>query len=77
MLVFLNDSAYVDANRWEQLISQHIPYLHKFELKHYVKTGISQQIAEYPKLHTSIRVVVLDQTKIEIKSYNRPETLLQ
>ncbi|CAF5096150.1 unnamed protein product, partial [Rotaria magnacalcarata] len=28
---------YLDVNQWEQLISQHIPYLSKFHFEHYEK----------------------------------------
>ncbi len=32
MIRILNDIAFIDANRWKQLISQHLPNLEKFDL---------------------------------------------
>jgi hypothetical protein len=45
-----NDSAYLDANRWERLISKHMPYLEKFDFEHHEFFDDQLRIAEYHQL---------------------------
>ncbi len=46
-IVTNNDSAYLDANRWERLISKHMPYLEKFDFEHNEFFDDQLRIAEY------------------------------
>lgn len=49
-IVTNNDSAYLDANRWERLISKHMPYLEKFDFEHHEFFDDQLRTAEYHQL---------------------------
>ncbi len=48
-LITDSDSAYLDANRWERLISHHMPNLRKFHFTHYEFLFNHLHIAKYHK----------------------------
>jgi hypothetical protein len=45
-----SDVEYLDADRWERLISQHIPYLHTFDFCHHEWTRVPLNITEHHRL---------------------------
>ena len=42
-----NEITYLDGNRWEQLISEHMPYLHTFSFKYHQYIDVNLELTEY------------------------------
>jgi hypothetical protein len=57
------DTAYLDDIRWEQLISQYMPHLHRFDFNHYHKLQYNKS---FWRDKQSVYFTVLDRTTMDL-----------